>query len=67
LAIVSSVLLWFMPSDYHFGIFCPLHRLSYFNVCLLITHLVSFDHSIVGQTIQWPKDTEGIIRRHKSK
>jgi hypothetical protein len=21
----------------------------------------------VGQTIQWPKDTKGVIRRHKSK
>ena len=47
LAIVSSVLLWFMPSDYHFGIFCPLYRLSYFDLCLLIAPLVSFGHCIV--------------------
>jgi hypothetical protein len=31
LAIVSSVLLRFMPSDYPFGIFWPLYLLSYFN------------------------------------
>ena len=41
-ALVSSVLLWFVPSDYPFGIFCPLYRLSYFDLCLLITPLVSF-------------------------
>ena len=51
LAIVSSVLLWFMPSDYHFGIFWPLYRLSYFDVCLLITPLVSFGHCIVCPTL----------------
>jgi hypothetical protein len=108
LAIVSSVLLWFMPSDYPFGIFWPLYRLSFFNSCLLITPLVSCGHCIVcptsiyafwlslwyllaivssvllcfvpwyqrgnqkalielGQTIQWPTDTKGVIRRHKSK
>jgi hypothetical protein len=85
LAIVSSVLLRFMPSDYPFGIFWPLYRLSYFDLCLLITPSVSFGHCIVcpssidafwlplwylvaiGQTIQWPKDTNVAIRRHKSK
>ena len=51
LAIVSSVLLWFMPSDYPFGILWPLYRLSYFNVCLLITHLVSF--AIVSSVLLW--------------
>ena len=50
MAIVSSVLLWFMPSDYHFGIFCPLYRLSYFDLCLLIVPLVSFGHCIVCPT-----------------
>jgi hypothetical protein len=51
LAIVSSVLLRFMPSDCHIGIFWPLYRLSYFNVCLLITPLVSFGHCIVCPTL----------------
>ena len=63
LAIVSSVLLWFMPSsirsvllrfmpsDYLFGICWPLYRLSYFDLCLLITHLVSFGHCIVCPTL----------------
>ena len=50
MAIVSSVLLWFMPSDYPFGIFSPLYRLSYFDLCLLITPLVSFGHCIVYPT-----------------
>jgi hypothetical protein len=86
LAIVSSVLLRLMASDYLFGIFWPLYRLSYFNLCLLITSLVSCGHcivcptsinafwlslwyllAIVSSSIQWPKGTEGIIRRHKSK
>jgi hypothetical protein len=68
-----------MPSDYLFGIFCPLYRLSFFDVCLLITPLVSFGmakrYQMVnqkaqieeGQTIQLPKGTGGINRRHKSK
>ena len=51
LAIASSVLLWFMPSDYPFGIFWPLYRLSYFDLCLLITPLVSFGHCIVCPTL----------------
>ena len=50
LAIVSSVLLRFMPSDYPFGIIWPLHRLSYFDLCLLITPLISFGHWIVCPT-----------------
>ena len=50
-AIVSSVLLRFMPSDYLFGICWPLYRLSYFDLCLLITHLVSFGHCIVCPTL----------------
>jgi hypothetical protein len=49
-AIVSSVLLRFMPSDYPFGIIWPLYRLSYFDLCLLITPLVSFGHCIVCPT-----------------
>ena len=51
LASVSSVLLWFMPSDYPFGIFWPVYRLSYFDLCLLITPLVSFGHCIVCLTL----------------
>ena len=51
LASVSSVLLWFMPSDYHIGILWPLYRLSYFDLCLLITPLVSFGHCIVCPTL----------------
>ena len=50
LAIVSSVLLWFMASDYPFGIFWPLYRLSYFDLRLLITPLVSVGHCIVCPT-----------------
>jgi hypothetical protein len=50
LAIVSSVLLRFMHSDSPFGIFWPLYRLSYFDLCLLITPLLSF-----GQYIVCPK------------
>jgi hypothetical protein len=51
LAIVSSVLLRFMPSDYLFGIFWSLYRLSYFDLCLLITPLVSCGHCIVCPTL----------------
>jgi len=46
LAIVSSVLLRFTASDYPFGIFWPLYRLSYFDLWLLINPLVSSDFSI---------------------
>jgi hypothetical protein len=45
LAIILSVL-WFMTSDYSFGIFWPLYCLS-FDLWLLITPLVSFGHYIV--------------------
>ena len=51
LAIVSSVQLRLMPSDYPFGNFWPLYRLSYFDLCLLITPLVSFGHCIVCPTL----------------
>jgi hypothetical protein len=46
-AIVLSVLLWFMSSGYTFGIFSPLYCLSFFDLCLLVTLLVSFRHCIV--------------------
>jgi hypothetical protein len=48
----------FMPSDYPFGICWPLYRLSYFDLCLLITHL---------ETIQWPTYNKGVIGRHTLK
>jgi hypothetical protein len=47
LAIVLSVLLWFMDSDYPFGIFWPLCCLSFFDLQILITPLVSFGHCVV--------------------
>jgi hypothetical protein len=50
-AIVYSVLLQLMPSDYPLVICWPLYRLSYFDVCLLIAILVSFGHCIVCPTL----------------
>ena len=47
LAIVLSVLLRFTASHYSFGIFWPLHCLSFYALRLLITPLVSFGHCIV--------------------
>jgi hypothetical protein len=49
LTIALSVLS-FTACDYHFGIFWPLHCLS-FHLRLLITTLVSFDHWIVSPSI----------------
>ena len=49
LAIVLSVLLWDTDSDYHFGIFWPLCCLTFFDLQILITPLVSFGHCVV-----WP-------------
>ena len=46
-AIVSSALLRYTDSDYHFGIFWPLCRLPFFDIQILITPLVSFDHYFV--------------------
>jgi predicted nucleic acid-binding Zn ribbon protein len=46
-AIVLFVLLWFTDSDYPFGIFWPLCCLFFFDLRLLITPLVSFDHCVV--------------------
>ena len=40
-----------MPSDYPFGMFWPLYRLSYFDLCLLIIPSVSFAHCIVCPTL----------------
>ena len=45
--IVLSVLLWFTSSDYPFGIFLSLYCLSFFDLHLLITSLVSFCHCVV--------------------
>ena len=49
LAIVLSVLLRFTDSDYTFGIFWPLCCLSFFELQILNTSLVSFGHCVV-----WP-------------
>ena len=47
LAIVLSVLLQFTDSDYLFGIFWSLCCLSFFNLRIPITSLVSFGHCVV--------------------
>ena len=47
LAIVLSVFLRCTASDYQFGILWPLYCLSFFDVRLLITSLVSCGHCIV--------------------
>ena len=47
LAIVFSVLLRFTDSHYPFGIFCPLCCLFFYDLRILITPLVSFDHCVV--------------------
>jgi hypothetical protein len=47
LAIVLSVLLRYTDSDYQFGIFWPLCYLSFFDIRILITPLVSFNHCVV--------------------
>ena len=49
-AIVSSALLWYTDSDYHFGIFWPLCRLLFFDIQILITPLVFFDHCVVSSS-----------------
>ena len=46
LSIVLSVLLRFTDSHYPFGIFCPLCCLFFFDLRILITHLVSFVHCV---------------------
>ena len=47
LVIVLSVLLRFTDSDYPFNIFWPLCCLSFFDLRILITPLVSIGHSVV--------------------
>ena len=46
LSIVFSVLLRFTDSHYPFGIICPLCCLFFFDLRILITHLVSFVHCV---------------------
>ena len=46
LSIVLSVLLRFTDSLYPFGIFCPLCCLFFFDLRILISHLVSFVHCV---------------------
>jgi hypothetical protein len=47
LTIVLSVFLWFTDSDYPFGIFWSLCCLSFYDLRILITPLVSFDYCFV--------------------
>ena len=47
LVIVLSVLLWYTDSDYILDIFWPLCCLFLYNIQILITPLVSFDHCVV--------------------
>ena len=54
LAIVLSVLLWDTDSDYLFGIFWPLCCLTFFDLQIMITTLVSFGHCVVcSSLIYW--------------
>ena len=48
LAIMFSDLLRFTDSDYTFGIFWPLCCLTFFDLQILITSLVSFGHCVVS-------------------
>jgi hypothetical protein len=73
LGIVLSVLLWYMDSDYLFGIFWALCCLFFFDIWILIT---STDNTMdkryqrgnqnlyikEEQTTQCPKDTKEVIR-----
>ena len=47
LAIVLSVLLWYTDSDYTLDIFWPLCCLFLYNIQILFTPLVSFEHCVV--------------------
>ena len=51
LAIVLSVLLWYTDSDYTLGIVWPLCCLFFYDIQILITRLVSFDHCVVCSSI----------------
>jgi hypothetical protein len=51
LAIMLSVLLWYIDSDYTFGIFWPLCCLFFFDIQILITPLVSFGHYVVWSSL----------------
>jgi hypothetical protein len=54
LAIVLSVLIRYRDSDYLFGIFWPLCCQFFFDIQILITPLVSFDHRVVSSSsIYW--------------
>ena len=46
-AIVLSVLLWYTDSDYTLDILCPLCCLFLYNIQILFTPLVSFEHCVV--------------------
>jgi hypothetical protein len=73
---VGQTIQWPTDTNVVIGICRRLYRLSYFNVCLLITTLVSVGHCIVcptsmyaflEQTIQWPTYNKVVIRRHTLK
>jgi hypothetical protein len=51
LIIVLSVLLRYTDSDYTFGIFWTLCCLFFFDIQILITPLVSFDHCVVCSSL----------------
>jgi hypothetical protein len=51
LAIVLSVLLWYIYSDCPFGIFWPLCCLFFFDIQILITPLVSFGYCVVCSSL----------------
>jgi hypothetical protein len=58
----------FTPSDCPFAIFWPLYCLSFFDLRLLIAHLLSFGYCIVCLSSIYAllKDRKGAIRRRKS-
>jgi hypothetical protein len=52
-AIALSLLLWLTASDYPCGILWPLHCLSFFDLRLLITPVVSCGHCIVSPSLTY--------------
>ena len=53
LAIVLSVLLWYTDSDYTLDIFWPLCCLFLYNIQILFTPLVSFEHCVVCSSMKY--------------
>jgi hypothetical protein len=50
-AIVLSVLLWYTDSDYTFGILWPLCCMFFFDIRILMTHLVYCGHCVVCSSL----------------